>query len=142
MFSVPAACIAAIFGCRSFVRVSTYSSSDGYVHSSGPADDRVSTHIGSPKNLRVQRHLPSDTFDSAGDLPYHTTTNTAINSATLGTGTTPSTNGVHVLMDTFSEPPNIRDDKECSPHDTIYAPSHPDHDWHDSKRGHSFVPDF
>lgn len=71
---------------------------------SGPADERVSTRIGNPKNLRAQRNLPSDTFDSTGDLPYHTTTNTAINSGTLCTGTTLSTgaNGVHVLMDTFS----------------------------------------
>ena len=36
---------------------------------------------------------------------------------------------------------SIGDDKQCSPQDTVYTPSHPDHEWHDNKHGQSIVPD-
>ncbi|KAF8592519.1 hypothetical protein K439DRAFT_1400394 [Ramaria rubella] len=139
MFSVPAACIAAIFACRSFIRVSVYSPLDAYVHTSGPINERVSTRIGNPKNRRTPRNHPTDTFDSNTDLPFHTTTATAVNSGTLGTATTLS-NGVHVLMDTFSESPTIGDDKKGSPDLKGLYPQSPDQ-WNDNKHGHSFVPD-
>ncbi|KAF8580397.1 hypothetical protein K439DRAFT_1662805 [Ramaria rubella] len=116
MFTAPAAGVAAIFSCRSFVRVTTYSSSEVYVKSdgnSGSVASHVSARIGDFKNhrTRMPREPGTTAFDPDLDLGYHTNTVNAVNSGALDEATALGNGaGVHILMETFSESDPTDDD--------------------------------
>lgn len=128
MFSVPAACITAAAASRSFIRLSTWSQADVYVHQSTSINGGGrSTHMGGgkpmPPNMSVvhfTRTKPTNTDDdlelgynsgntnhgSGMDLDYETKTNSR--SVTFDRKAVP---GVMITMDTFSHVVEQSDDQ-------------------------------